>query len=83
MLTDSALEDACADALALVSSPALAAAHPAARITAWQVLKLARGQRTDCDVLRAHQRVVEYGAATWGWLVDAALARDDTPEDAA
>jgi hypothetical protein len=35
-------------------------------------------------VLRAHQRVVEYGTATWRWLVDAALERDDdTPEDAA
>jgi hypothetical protein len=78
------IDAACADALTLVCSPALAAAHPGARITAWQVLKLARGQHTDCDVLRAHQRVVEYGAATWGWLVDAALARDDdTPEDVA
>jgi hypothetical protein len=78
------LDAACADALALVSSPALAALYPEERITAWQVLELARGQHTNLNVLRAHQRVIEYGTVTWERLVNAALTRDnDTPEDAA
>jgi hypothetical protein len=53
------LDAACADALALVSSPALAALYPEERITAWQVLKLARGQHTNLNVLRAQQRAME------------------------
>jgi hypothetical protein len=59
MLTDSALEDACADALALVSSPSLAVLYPEERITAWLVLKLARGQNTNLNVLRAQQRALK------------------------